>query len=188
MYVCVCVCVCVDLGARDFLLAEELDLALLADTARLAERILSLTDKVDALLNNAGGVRAFKDMLKDIPAKEMLKLWSDKKAEVALSITRQIETKEVGKVGTYRGKRALRELYSKVMGMVDVVGLERKAACVGGDHVIVLVDLAFADPSLKRAEVSEVFRFRGDKVCEIRPFYFEPGVLLAAVAAKRAKG
>ena len=51
-----------------------------------------------------GGVRAFKDMLKDIPAKEMLKLWSDKKAEVALSITRQIETKEVGKVGTYRGK------------------------------------------------------------------------------------
>jgi hypothetical protein len=46
----------------------------------------------------------------------------------------------------------------------------------------------FADPSLKRAEVAEVFRFRGDKVCEIRPFYFESGVMAAAVAAKRAKG
>ncbi|MBN8422828.1 MAG: hypothetical protein J0L73_28225 [Verrucomicrobia bacterium] len=59
-----------------------------------------------------GGVRAFKDMLKDIPAKEMLKLWSDKKAEVALSITRQIETKEVGKVGTYRGKVTKIDPYS----------------------------------------------------------------------------
>lgn len=90
--------------------------------------------------------------------------------------------------GTYRGKGALRELFIKVMGMVDVTGLDRKVTCVGGDCVIVLVDFMFADPSLKRAEVAEVFRFRGDKVCEIRPFYFEPGVLLAAVAAKRAKG
>jgi hypothetical protein len=52
---------------------------------------------------NAVGVRAFKDILKDIPSKLMLKLWSDKKAEIALSITQQIEAKEVGKVGTYRG-------------------------------------------------------------------------------------
>jgi|GEM_PF-4964269 len=66
----------------------------------------------DASAQNAGGVRAFKDMLKDIPAKEMLKLWSDKKAEVALSITRQIETKEVGKVGTYRGKVTKIDPYS----------------------------------------------------------------------------
>ncbi|MHB1083164.1 MAG: hypothetical protein ACYC67_27475 [Prosthecobacter sp.] len=66
----------------------------------------------DARAQNAGGVRAFKDMLKDIPAKEMLKLWSDKKAEIALSITRQIETKEVGKVGTYRGKVTKIDPYS----------------------------------------------------------------------------
>ncbi len=66
----------------------------------------------EASAQNAGGVRAFKDMLKDIPAKEMLKLWSDKKAEVALSITQQIETKEVGKVGTYRGKVTKIDPYS----------------------------------------------------------------------------
>lgn len=65
-----------------------------------------------ASAQNAGGVRAFKDMLKDIPAKEMLKLWSDKKAEIALSVTRQIETKEVGKVGTYRGKITKIDPYS----------------------------------------------------------------------------
>lgn len=34
------------------------DLALLADTARMAQEIARLTDRVDALLNNAGGVRA----------------------------------------------------------------------------------------------------------------------------------
>ena len=34
------------------------DLALLADTARMARAIADLTDRVDALLNNAGGVRA----------------------------------------------------------------------------------------------------------------------------------
>lgn len=65
-----------------------------------------------ASAQNAGDVREFKDMLKDIPSKEMLKLWSDKKAEVALSITRQIETREVGKVGTYRGKVTKIDPYS----------------------------------------------------------------------------
>lgn len=34
------------------------DLALLSDTARMAEEIAALTDQVHALLNNAGGVRA----------------------------------------------------------------------------------------------------------------------------------
>jgi len=34
------------------------DLALLADTARMAKEIASLTDAVDVLVNNAGGVRA----------------------------------------------------------------------------------------------------------------------------------
>ena len=36
------------------------DLALLADTARMADEIAGLTDRVDVLLNNAGGVRAEK--------------------------------------------------------------------------------------------------------------------------------
>ena len=35
----------------------QADLCLLSDTARLADRILALTGRVDALLNNAGGVR-----------------------------------------------------------------------------------------------------------------------------------
>jgi hypothetical protein len=66
----------------------------------------------DAHAQNAGGVRSFKDVLKDIPSKEMLKLWSDKKVEIAFSITQQINAKEVGKVGTYRGRVTKIDPYS----------------------------------------------------------------------------
>jgi NAD(P)-dependent dehydrogenase (short-subunit alcohol dehydrogenase family) len=41
-------------GKVDMIVA---DLALLSDTARMAEAIAGLTDKIDALLNNAGGMR-----------------------------------------------------------------------------------------------------------------------------------
>ncbi len=70
----------------------------------LAPLLLLAAAGTSASAQNVGGVRAFKDILKDIPSKEMLKLWSDKKVEIAFSITQQINAKETGKVGTYRGK------------------------------------------------------------------------------------
>jgi hypothetical protein len=36
-----------------------------------------------------------------------------------------------------------------------------------------------------RAQVAEMFRFRDGKVCEIRPYYFDPAPVVAAVNAKR---
>lgn len=51
-----------------------------------------------------GGVREFKDMLKDIPSKEILKLSGTKKLEVAKEISQQLTLKEHGKDGTYKGK------------------------------------------------------------------------------------
>jgi NAD(P)-dependent dehydrogenase (short-subunit alcohol dehydrogenase family) len=45
---------CADGGKVDFLRAN---LSLMADTKRLAEQIKSLTDRIDILINNAGGVR-----------------------------------------------------------------------------------------------------------------------------------
>lgn len=60
----------------------------------------------------AAAARSFKDMLKDVPAKEMLKLFGPKKVEVAASISQQINAKEVGKVGTYRGKVSKVDPYS----------------------------------------------------------------------------
>lgn len=86
--------------------------------------------------------------------------------------------------GVYRGKDALRELYTKVMGMVDVAALERVQTTVGGDYAVTILSFRFVDPSLPPAELCEMFRFRDGKCCEIKPFYFDPGQIKAAVAAK----
>jgi len=86
--------------------------------------------------------------------------------------------------GVYRGKNALRDLYAKVMGMVDVAGLDRVETTAGKDHAVTILSFRFADPALPPAELCEVFRFRDGKCCEIKPFYFDPAVFHAAVAAK----
>ena len=87
--------------------------------------------------------------------------------------------------GTYRGKYALQELFVKVMGMVDVAGLDRVQTTAGGDYAVTILSFRFADPALAPAELCELFRFRDGKCCEIRPYYFEPSVFAAAVEAKR---
>ena len=86
--------------------------------------------------------------------------------------------------GIYRGKTALRELFGRVMGMVDVAGLDRIETTAGADHAVTILSFRFADPALAPAELCEVFRFRDGKCCEIRPYYFEPAVFHAAVKAK----
>ena len=88
--------------------------------------------------------------------------------------------------GIYRGKNALRDLFVHVMGIVDVASLDRHAMTTGDDMAIVHLSFTFADPALKPAELCEMFRFRGQKVCEIRPYYFDPATMTAAVAAKAA--
>jgi hypothetical protein len=87
--------------------------------------------------------------------------------------------------GTYRGRDALRDLYGKVMGMVDVAALDRVQTTAGGDYAVTILLFRFADPALAPAELCEMFRFRDDKCCEIRPFYFDPAQFIAAVEAKR---
>ena len=89
--------------------------------------------------------------------------------------------------GVYRGSNALRELFEKVMGMMDVAGLDRVQTTVGGDYAVCILSFRFADPALQPADLCELFRFSGDKLCEIRPYYFDPGTIIAACAAKRAK-
>lgn len=88
--------------------------------------------------------------------------------------------------GEYRGKNGLRDLYEKVMGMVDVVALDRSALPVDKDCAIAVLTMRFADPALKPAELCEMFRFRGGKCCEIKPYYYDPAPFLAACEAKTA--
>lgn len=98
------------------------------------------------------------------------------------------EAESLPMAGVYRGKSALRELFERVMGMVDVVALDRHDLLIGPDSAIAVLSMRFADPNLAPAEICEMFRFRDGKCCEIKPFYFDPAPFVAAVNAKRKAG
>ena len=83
------------------------------------------------------------------------------------------EADDLPMAGEYRGKTALRELYSHVFGTLKVADLAPEGMTVGGDYVVNLISFCFENPDLAPAQLAEVFRFRGDKVCEIRPYYFD---------------
>ncbi|API61016.1 hypothetical protein BSL82_07425 [Tardibacter chloracetimidivorans] len=87
--------------------------------------------------------------------------------------------------GVYRGKGALKELYTKVFTIMDAAGLDRVQTTVGGDYAVTILSIRFADPSLAPAEICEMFRFRDGKLCEIKPFYYDPAPVVAACAAKQ---
>jgi ketosteroid isomerase-like protein len=87
--------------------------------------------------------------------------------------------------GVYKGKTALRQLYTKVMGMMDVAALNRVQTTTGGDYAVTILSFEFADAHLPPAHVCELFRFRDGKVCEIVPYYFDPAPIVAACKAKQ---
>lgn len=65
--------------------------------------LLQALGVTDAQAQSSSGVRSFKDMIKSVSSKDLLKLWSDTKVQAASDITAQISSREVGKTGTYRG-------------------------------------------------------------------------------------
>lgn len=89
--------------------------------------------------------------------------------------------------GVFRGKQALRDLFPIVMGMMDVAGLNIIQHVSGGDYVITILAFTFQDPALQPAELCELYRFRDGKICEIKPYYFDPSTIIAACNAKTAK-
>jgi ketosteroid isomerase-like protein len=86
--------------------------------------------------------------------------------------------------GAYHGLDGFRQLFAKVMGMVDVVALDRTDLALGTDRAIAVLTMRFADPTLAPAELCEMFIFRDGLCAEIKPYYYEPAVFHAAVAAK----
>ena len=93
-----------------------------------------------------------------------------------------IEAEGLPMAGEYRGKTALRGLYAHVLGTLKVADLEPEGMSIGGDYVVNLISFRFENPDLASAQLAEVFRFRGDKVCEIRPYYFDPKPIVDAWA------
>ncbi len=85
--------------------------------------------------------------------------------------------------GTYSGRGALRELYTKIMGMMDVSALNRMETTTGGDYAVTILSFEFQDTSLAPAHICERFRFRDGKVCEIVPYYYDPAPVVAACLA-----
>jgi SnoaL-like domain len=88
--------------------------------------------------------------------------------------------------GTYSGRGALRELYTKVMGIMDVAALNRVETTTGGDYAVTILSFEFQDASLAPAHICERFRFRDGKVCEIVPYYYDPAPVVAACLTKGA--
>ena len=93
-----------------------------------------------------------------------------------------IEAEGLPMAGEFRGKTALRDLYSHVFGTLKVADLEPEGMTVGGDYVINLVSFRFENPDLAPARLAELFCFRDGKVCEIRPYYFDPKPIVDAWA------
>lgn len=87
--------------------------------------------------------------------------------------------------GIYRGQDALKQLFVKVMEMLDVAALDRVQTTTGGDFAITILTMRFADPELEPVDLCEMFRFRDGKVCEIKPYYFDPAPVIAAAGAKK---
>lgn len=85
--------------------------------------------------------------------------------------------------GVYRGRRALQELFTRVVTAAGVTKMDVKQLTAGGDFVIAMVDMTLGGPPERFVSLTEVFRFRDNKVCEIKPHYFDAVPLAAAVAA-----
>ncbi len=88
--------------------------------------------------------------------------------------------------GVYRGKQALQELIPIVVNSVGVTGVKHVATTVGDGCAVDIVEWTLADEDGTRMQGAELIRFRGDQICEIKPFYFDPSPMLAAAARRRA--
>lgn len=87
--------------------------------------------------------------------------------------------------GVYRGPGALQKLFEIVMASAGVVGLDIHEITAGGDRVVALLDLLLEGTPPARVPLAETFRFRDGKVCEIRPYYYDPTPIVSAVAARK---
>jgi ketosteroid isomerase-like protein len=86
--------------------------------------------------------------------------------------------------GVYRGRRALHDLFMKVVPASGVTNLDIQQMTAGGNTVVVLLELVLAGPPEARVALAEAFHLRDGKVCEIKPYYFDPRPMHAASTAR----
>jgi ketosteroid isomerase-like protein len=96
------------------------------------------------------------------------------------------EASDLSFAGTYRGKGALRELLTKLAGLLKLRDVRFGGFFESGDVVIVAIELvveAGAAGSAREEVIPllERLRFRGELICELQPFYFDTSLVNACV-------
>ena len=82
-----------------------------------------------------------------------------------------IESDSLPFAGRYTGKKALQNLYTKIMPMLKISEVRQSNLMLGETSVCCEVELHPKD-SDEVIEMMEMYVFRGDKLCMIKPFYF----------------
>lgn len=59
-----------------------------------------------------------------------------------------------------------------------------KLTIADGLYAAAILQFSFQNPTLESAPLCEIYRFRGAKVCQIKPYDFDPAPLIAACRAK----
>ncbi len=89
---------------------------------------------------------------------------------------RVVEAESLPFAGVYNGVEGLKELASTVFTLFSEFAPKPLVFTAGADHVMAWIKLGLTGAeSGKRIETEmiEVFKFEGDKLIEIRPFYFD---------------
>ncbi len=87
--------------------------------------------------------------------------------------------------GVYRGKGAFRELIPIVVQTSSVTDMKFLATTVGDGYAVEIVEFTLTGHEGPPVQVAELIRFRDDRICEIRPFYFDPTPFIEAAARKQ---
>jgi ketosteroid isomerase-like protein len=90
--------------------------------------------------------------------------------------------------GVYRGKDAFRELIPIVVKSIAVTSMKFVATTVGDDHAVEIVEFTLDGYEGPPVQVAEVIRFRGNLICEIRPFYFDARPMIEVADKRTAAG
>ncbi len=88
---------------------------------------------------------------------------------------RVVEADSLPFAGEFCGMAGFQQLVTRVFELFSVFEPNTTAFCAGDGHVMVRVEMKLTGRSSGRTvntEMIEVFRFEGDKLLEIRPFYF----------------
>lgn len=93
---------------------------------------------------------------------------------------RVVESDSLPYPGTFYGMDGFNKLFGIVLDQFSEFEPMPSRICAGEDHVMVWVDIKMTGRKSGKSihtQLIEVFRFSGDKLIEIRPFYFDTDLI-----------